>query len=1083
MRWLLIVTLLTGVLPVVQAAGTPQAREEWMAGFVKLEEGGKAEDAGRTAAAVEFYQGALAIFREVQRKYPAWNPSLLTYRITFCEERIAGLQARLGDDTTTMKKADLEEVVRAQVAKIHELAEKNQRLTTDLASTSDALERARREAAQSVGRDTDIRELVKERKGLQDRLAAMTADNTRLTEAVRTLEEKGGLKALTERLQVELDQVKASKAEFEKGYETYKKAWENVKKRLQEAIDAREKAVEYVGQLRERTIAAEQQATASAEALAQAQREAQALKTAREQAEAEARTQAAEAAATAVRLETMRQENEQLRRYRDESVKQDGQVAELEKQVRELATAKAAAVAQAEGLRADVEKSVAVAANLERELAAARVALAEREAATKQSSAELEAELARQRATVTAQAAQVADLTQQLARAATERDERAAESQRAAAQWEADRKQLLAASASATTAGSEIKKLQTERDQLTQQVRELTALAEQVKEQPGLVAQLAAARQREDELGTALTQAKQDLAKAATEKTALEEAVQQGAAQALALQAAQDRLAAAQAAADVVEARLAEAERKLAATEDVVASQKRLLATGEERSKEMASLGNQLREREARIETVQQELADLRKQLSEAQKVTAKTTEEARTNGMEAARLRSRLEQAEKRAVALDEQLAAQQRARTAVDSQANAERVKEAAKLVEALEAESARLKAKGAEQLDLLRGQEKAIAGLEQAKATLAKDLAARDGEIARLKEDQKLLAAKTEVTNGLAASLSDADEQLAAAKRDLQRAQNERDQAQNAAAELNARLETARTEVARTRDLLAKQATPGTAGDLFREQIRRLTIQLEKESQRRRTLEELLSKGQDVPAVEPPVASSEPSALPAPLDRLPGYEGATFPEAAERDRRERQRQLLVRGYLRQGVAAEQAGNTEAARWNYGKVLENEPENRLATQRLGLIAAELGDDREAISFLKRAFRLDPDNLDVLLPLGFALVRQTEPDLAVSMLSRAVALEPDNPHAHRCLGIACSTLGWYDAAEVQFRRTDQLNPQDAENAFNLAVLLVTRQPPRTEEAKTWYLKARKLGAAADPGLDQVFELKPDDKP
>jgi Flp pilus assembly protein TadD len=100
---------------------------------------------------------------------------------------------------------------------------------------------------------------------------------------------------------------------------------------------------------------------------------------------------------------------------------------------------------------------------------------------------------------------------------------------------------------------------------------------------------------------------------------------------------------------------------------------------------------------------------------------------------------------------------------------------------------------------------------------------------------------------------------------------------------------------------------------------------------------------------------------------------------------------------------------------------------------------------------------------------------------LAVSMLSRAVALEPDNPHAHRCLGIACSTLGWFEAAEVQFRRTDKLNPKDGENAFNMAVLLATREPPRLAEGKTWYVRARKLGAASDPGLDRVFGIKAED--
>ncbi|MDX9981802.1 MAG: hypothetical protein RBU25_17405, partial [Lentisphaeria bacterium] len=225
-RWILMVALLAGALCRAQTTASSQVRQEWMAGFVKLEEGGKAEEAGRVAAALEFYREALAVFREVQRKYPAWNPSLLTYRIGFCEERIAGLQARAGEQTAAMPKADLEGVVRVQIEKIDELSGTNRQLATDLAAAREALERARREAAQSVGRDSDIRELVKERKQLQDQLAAQTAESTRLAGELRALEEKGGLKAQADRLQMELEQAKASRAEFEKGYEVYKKAWE-----------------------------------------------------------------------------------------------------------------------------------------------------------------------------------------------------------------------------------------------------------------------------------------------------------------------------------------------------------------------------------------------------------------------------------------------------------------------------------------------------------------------------------------------------------------------------------------------------------------------------------------------------------------------------------------------------------------------------------------------------------------------------------------------------------------------------------------------------------------------------------------
>jgi chromosome segregation ATPase len=1082
-RWLLMMALLVGALPLAQADKPSHAREEWMSGFLKLEEGGKAEEGGRASVALDLYRQALATFREVQRKYPAWNPSLMTYRITFCEKRIERLEGVVGEKAATMPKADLEVVVRNQVAKIRELADETRTLKADLAEARDSLERARREAARVVNRDTDVRALVKERKDLQDKLQAAKAENQRLNEELRDLQSKGGLKALADRLKVELDQARARQAELEEARETYKKAWANVKKRLQDALDTREKDIAFVAKLQARMATAEKQAQASADALAKAQQEWEALKTAKEQAEAEAKAQAEEAAAALARLAPLREENAQLRSFRDQALQKTSQAAQLEKQVRELADAKAAAVAQAEGLRADVEKSLLAAAKLEKELAELRLAATTSETEAKNTVAALQGRLAEAEATSGKQAQRLAALDQELARARQEKEQEARAHQEARTAWEADRKRLLAAAVSTSAAGKELEQLRAERNQLADKVKQLSATVATAADVPGLTRELAAQKEQTQQLATSLAKAKSDLARAAEEKLRIEAALAESKRKAETLAPDQNEIEAARQAKELLEAQLADARRKLKAAADVNANQERLLAASEKRAEDLAALGKQLKEREQRLAEAQESLGDLRKRLSLAEKEAAKSDEQSRSSRFEVVRLRTRLDAAEKRVQEMDEQIASYQRTRkTADDTRGAQERLREAATMVKDLQQESDRLKSKTEEQLQLLRNQEQAIAKLEKDKADLARQIEARNRQVEQLQGDKKMLISKSEVSDGLANSLADLDGKLAASRRDLARLQRERDQAQGQAREFKERLDTARRELSKTRDLLDGKTTPTATGELYREQVRRLTVQLEKESQRRRTLEELLSKlqAEDGQAAPEPVASTsdEPRPLPPAADRVAVYDGATFPEAAERERREKQRQLVVRGYLRQAVTAEEAGNVETARWNYGKVLENDSDNYLATQRLGLIAAELGEDREAISFLKRAFRLNPDDQDTLLPLGFALVRQSEPDLAISMLSRAVALKPDDPNAHRCLGIACSTLGWLDVAEVQFRRTYKLNPKDAENAFNMAVLLATREPPRLEEAKTWYLRARKLGAASDPGLDRVFGLK-----
>jgi len=1010
-RCLLIVALFAGALPVVQAARPSQAREEWMTGYVKLEEGAKAEEANRPAVALSLYRQALVIFREVQRKYPSWNPSLLTYRVNSCQTRIERLRGTIGEQTATMKKADLEVVVRTQVAKIHELAEANRTLKTDLAEASAALDRARSEAARSVGRVTDIRDLVKERKVLQDKLATETAARTRVDEELRALQEKGGLKAMTDRLQVELDQVTASKAKFEESYNTYRRAYENVKQRLQKAMDAREKDVAYVRRLRERALEAEKRLEASADALTNLQTEWQSMKDARDEAQAKAKAQTGEAEAALARLDPLRKENEQLRRYRDQAAEETGRSAGLQKQLRELTNAKAKAVAQADGLRADLEKSIAAAAGLEQDLGKLRQQMLEAQATTKRLGDEAAGLAAR-----------------------VKRHE--------------DRQRLLAATASGGAAGKEMERLRSERNALAKRV---------------------------EELETAFATAKQELAAAKLVVPAAEngEATAAG-------KATQEELTAAETAKELAETQLATATRKLKTMEEVVAGQRKLLEKGEALGQELAGLGKQLKARERRLEETEGELKDARRKLEQAQKIANTTSEEARAATFKIGHAKKLLALAERRVQDLDQQLAAERRNRAVGPGQEGAlKRLQEAGKMVKAMEGEAERMKAKSAEQLQMLRNQEQAITKLETSKAELDRELAERERRIEKLKSDRKRSLAKTEVVEGLATTLEEQDAELAKAKRERRQLESERDRAVIAAREARARLKTTQNELNKVADRVARKGANGASADIFRDQIRRLTIQLEKEGQRRRTLERLLSELQDTVAEEPPPirAPEPPGNVPPPANRVAVYPGAQFPEAEEKARRERTRKLVVRGYLRQGIGAEQAGNVEAARHNYAKVLENEPDNLPATQRLGLIAAELGEDREAIRFLKRAFRLDADDLDTLLPLGFALVRQSEPDLAVSMLSRAVALEPDNPHAHRCLGIACSTLGWSEAAEVQFRRTDKLNPKDAENAFNMAVLLATGKPPRLAEAKAWYVRACKLGAEADPGLDQVFGI------
>ena len=188
-----------------------------------------------------------------------------------------------------------------------------------------------------------------------------------------------------------------------------------------------------------------------------------------------------------------------------------------------------------------------------------------------------------------------------------------------------------------------------------------------------------------------------------------------------------------------------------------------------------------------------------------------------------------------------------------------------------------------------------------------------------------------------------------------------------------------------------------------------------------------------------------------------------------------REREKATLVKGFLRQGTEAERQGKVEAAKYNYQQALALDADNKLALQRMGLLASSAGNDTEASRYLNQAFKFDPDDIDTLLALGYAQARLGHSDWAVSYLGRAVALQPKNGDAVRLYGAALFTMGWTQAAENQLNQAIKLNAKDAEAQYNLAVLLSTLEPPRLDEASKWYKLAIKNGAQPDPGLDKVL--------
>ncbi|MFZ2654238.1 MAG: hypothetical protein WAX69_04935 [Victivallales bacterium] len=177
-----------------------------------------------------------------------------------------------------------------------------------------------------------------------------------------------------------------------------------------------------------------------------------------------------------------------------------------------------------------------------------------------------------------------------------------------------------------------------------------------------------------------------------------------------------------------------------------------------------------------------------------------------------------------------------------------------------------------------------------------------------------------------------------------------------------------------------------------------------------------------------------------------------------------------------LKSGEESEKKGKKEAAIWHYEKVLSLDMENQVALTKLAFIYSDQGDDAMTLKYLERALCYEPYDVQKLLVAAFAYIRKGDYYLALGVLSRAAAMDPKNPELQRYLGVACSNLGWIEAADRQFRSAYELDPKSSETAFNLAVLLATSEPPKMDEARKWYKKAKELGAETDPGMEKLFK-------
>jgi predicted TPR repeat methyltransferase len=132
--------------------------------------------------------------------------------------------------------------------------------------------------------------------------------------------------------------------------------------------------------------------------------------------------------------------------------------------------------------------------------------------------------------------------------------------------------------------------------------------------------------------------------------------------------------------------------------------------------------------------------------------------------------------------------------------------------------------------------------------------------------------------------------------------------------------------------------------------------------------------------------------------------------------------------------------------------------PRHPDALHYTGVLAHKVGQNDEALAFIRASLDLVPDQADWHSNLGIVLQDTGDLEGAMAAFQQAIALDPAHSNAHGNLGVLLRGFGRLEEAEASYRTAIGLNPNNPGFYHNLAILL--DQTGRTPEALKAYCKA-----------------------